>query len=303
MYVSCRNKKKIASPLVGMATLYDVDNRGGVCYDMFKKPKGATSVKLWVLMENTAYSEDFAAEHGLSLYLETGGRRILFDMGQSAAFVRNAAKLGIDLGGVDTAILSHGHYDHGGGIGAFLECNSHAPVYVSEYAFEPHYGSGGKYVGLDLSLQGSSRLIPAGDNRDLGDGLSLHSCNGNPRLRPVDPSGLYTLTESGPQPECFLHEQYLLVREGERRILISGCSHKGIVDIVNWFRPDVLVGGFHLMNLSPEDPAVGQIADALLEPDTVYYTGHCTGAAQLATLKVRMGDRLHPIHTGSVLEL
>ena len=259
-------------------------------------------MKLWVLMENTACCDIFAAEHGLSLYLETGTRRILFDMGQSAAFADNADKLGVDLAAVDTAILSHGHYDHGGGISAFLSCNSTALIYLSPYAFEPHFGKGGKNIGLDPALESCGRLVFT-EERDLGSGLSLHSCNGAPRHWPIDPSGLYTLENGKPVSEDFRHEQYLLICEQGRRILISGCSHKGIANIVRWFRPDVLVGGFHLRDIPPEDPALAEIAAALLESPTVYYTGHCTGQAQFDRLKVLMGDRLQAINAGMVLEI
>ena len=77
-------------------------------------------MKLWILAENTACAEGMLPEHGLSLYMETGSRRILFDMGQTDAFARNAARMGVNLEKVDTAVLSHGHYDHGGGMAAFL---------------------------------------------------------------------------------------------------------------------------------------------------------------------------------------
>ena len=73
-------------------------------------------MKLCTLLENTACRNDLTAEHGLSLYMETGNHKILFDMGQSDAFAANAHKLHIDLTQVDTAILSHGHYDHSGGL-------------------------------------------------------------------------------------------------------------------------------------------------------------------------------------------
>jgi 7,8-dihydropterin-6-yl-methyl-4-(beta-D-ribofuranosyl)aminobenzene 5'-phosphate synthase len=104
-------------------------------------------------MENTSCREDLACEHGLRLYIETENHKILFDAGQSAAFAENAEKLGVDLRKVDLAVLSHGHYDHGGGLERFLEINQKAPVYVSSYAFEPHYSANG-YIGLDLQLQG-----------------------------------------------------------------------------------------------------------------------------------------------------
>ena len=96
-------------------------------------------MKITTLMENTACSPEFACEHGLSLYIETGKRKLLFDAGQSGAFAENAGKLGIDLRQVDAFVLSHGHYDHGGGLPRFLEVNRQAMIYVNQFAFEPHY--------------------------------------------------------------------------------------------------------------------------------------------------------------------
>ena len=101
-------------------------------------------MKITALVENTVSEEQaerlgLGREHGLSLYIEACGHRILFDMGQSGLFARNAAALGVDLAAVDLAVLSHGHYDHGGGLARFLELNGAAPVYLNEHAFEPHY--------------------------------------------------------------------------------------------------------------------------------------------------------------------
>ena len=103
-------------------------------------------------------------------------------------------------------------------------------------------------------------------------------------------------------PEDFRHEQYLLVQENGKRILISGCSHKGIVNLVHHFRPDVLIGGFHLMDTPAGSAEIDEIARILLEYPTVYYTGHCTGEKQYDQLKNIMGERLQPFSTGSVLE-
>jgi 7,8-dihydropterin-6-yl-methyl-4-(beta-D-ribofuranosyl)aminobenzene 5'-phosphate synthase len=83
-------------------------------------------MKISVLCENTTKKENILSEHGLSLFIETEKHKILFDMGQSDAFLKNAKTLGIDLSTVDIAILSHGHYDHGGGLRAFLEYNEKA---------------------------------------------------------------------------------------------------------------------------------------------------------------------------------
>ena len=116
-------------------------------------------MKITVLTENTSVSPDIGAEHGLSLYIETDNSKILFDMGQTELFAANASKLGVNLTSVDVAVLSHGHYDHGGGLKKFLEINPKASVYLHKRAFEPHYNGTEKYIGLDVSLQSSERLI------------------------------------------------------------------------------------------------------------------------------------------------
>ena len=88
-------------------------------------------VRVLTLMENTARNDSLCCGHGLSLYIETPKHRILFDMGPDGeSLLKNAAALGVDLAGVDIAILSHGHYDHGGGLAAFLSVNNTASVYI-----------------------------------------------------------------------------------------------------------------------------------------------------------------------------
>lgn len=237
------------------------------------------------LLENTAARAGIAAEHGLSLYVETTTRRILFDMGQTDLFARNAEALGIDLSRVDLAILSHGHYDHGGGLAAFLEINQTAPVYLTEAAFLPHYNGTQKYIGLDTSLGDHPRLRVVSGDLSLGDGLTLLTPNGRTRNHSLGAFGLTERVGDVFIPDDFRHEQYLLIEEslseGSNRVLISGCSHAGILDIVEWFSPDVLVGGFHVskMALGEELTALGE---ALAAHSTDYYTCHCTGEAQYA---------------------
>ena len=264
-------------------------------------------MKITVLAENTACREDLTCEHGLSLFIETGKHRILFDAGQTDAFAENAEKLGIDLKTADLAILSHGHYDHSGGIARFLEANSVAPVYLHREAFTPHYNADGKYIGVDPALAESPRLHFTDREETLAEGITLHSCNHLPRPVPFGSFGL-TMQASGQiQPDDFRHEQYLLIEEKGKRICVSGCSHKGILNIVSWFRPDVLVGGFHFMRLDPAVPADAEALDAaatrLLDGKTQYYTGHCTGESQFAFLKARMGQRLQALSTGCVIHL
>ena len=262
-------------------------------------------MKVWTLMENTACRDDLAAEHGLSLYLETCGLKILFDAGQSGQFADNAEKMGIDLSQVDLAILSHGHYDHSGGLLRFLELNDHAKIYVNQYAFDCCYHGDDRYIGVDPQLQACDRLVLVGETLELAPGLTLCACNEKEKSRPVDSSGLTVLENGIFRPDLFRHEQYLLVEEGDRTILISGCSHKGILNITQWFRPDVLIGGFHFMNLDPAGDGAQRLRDSaeiLMTYPTVYYTGHCTGLDQFAYLKQFMGERLQAIAGGSCLE-
>lgn len=250
-------------------------------------------MKLTVLIENTACAPELSCEHGLSLYLETKRHRILFDMGQSGAFANNAAALGVDLSAVDFAVLSHGHYDHGGGIRRFLEINRHASVYVNQHAFEPHYNASGKDIGLDTALP-RERIRFVGNSLSLAPGITLYTV---PFL-PTDTAGMAT---ADGQPEDFRHEQYLLIEENGRRILLSGCSHKGIVAIAEYFQPDILIGGFHFMKTEDES-VLRTAAQRLLALDCTYYTGHCTGEKQFSFLKTIMTSRLHAISTGVVLE-
>ena len=85
-------------------------------------------MKITCLVENTCGREGLGCEHGLSFFVETEGKKLLFDMGAGPLFHENAEKLGIDLCQADMAFLSHGHADHGGGLEEFLRVNSHAPV-------------------------------------------------------------------------------------------------------------------------------------------------------------------------------
>ena len=254
-------------------------------------------MKIVTLMENTSCREDLTCEHGLSLYIETVKHKILFDAGQSAAFADNAEKLGVDLEKVDFAVLSHGHYDHGGGLGRFLGCNEQAPVYVSSHAFEPHYSQNG-YIGLDLSLESNQQIRLVSQSTQLAEGIMLHQI----ACEPMDTAGLLVEENGIRKPDDFRHEQYLMIEEQGKRILISGCSHKGILNIMEAFRPDILIGGFHFMKIT-DTTWLQEAATKLLSYDTIYYTGHCTGQNQYDFLKGIMADKLHYLSTGAVLEI
>ncbi len=258
-------------------------------------------MKILALSENTTSDPRLGTEHGLSLYIEACGKKILFDTGQGDLFAENAAVLGVDLAAVDLAVISHGHYDHGGGIARFLKENRKAPVYVSSYAFERHFNAAGKDIGLDPALQGDVRIRPAGDRTELAPGITLLSRGGRPWLFPLQTGGLQKGTPGRLVPEDFRHEQYLLIEENGQRVLFSGCSHRGILNISAWFKPDVLIGGFHFFRL-PLDDTLASYADRLNDTGIRFLTCHCTGAEQYAFLQPRM-PRLSYLAAGDEVEL
>ena len=258
-------------------------------------------MKITALVENTTSDARLGCEHGLSLYIEACGCRLLFDTGQSGLFARNAAALGVDLGAVELAVLSHGHYDHGGGLARFLELNARAPVWLSRYAFQPHYHGAGRYIGLDQALAASGRLRFVDEEAVPAPGITLAACNGRPKKLDMGCAGLTVLEGGRYLPEDFRHELYLLLEEGGRRVLISGCSHKGILNIVDWFAPDVLVGGFHFSGLPLDDTLAGY-ARALDASGATFYTCHCTGRRQYAFMQPYM-RRLHYLAAGQTIVL
>lgn len=269
-------------------------------------------MRVTALMENTSGREGCVGEFGLSFLIEANGRRVLFDAGQSDATLRNAEVLGIDLSAVDAAVLSHGHFDHANGFPAFLDVNDRAPVYArvgydgDQYAERP--GEPDKYIGVAEALKGSTRVQVVSDARiDLGDGFTIVSYAASEPVFPIEHFGLLRDEPQGRVPDRFLHEQCLLVGEGDVRLLLTGCTHRGIRNVMRWSAGDApthVVGGFHFMMVPLEDAAyLDEAADDLLSWPAMYYTCHCTGLEQYRYLKGRMGDRLEYIAAGQSIML
>lgn len=263
-------------------------------------------MKVHVLLENSTSRDDLAAEHGLSLLIEMADMTILFDTGATSAFAANATRMGKELRDVDIAVLSHGHYDHGGGLASFLNINHHAKVYISPHAFTPHFNARGKDIGLAPHLSASKQMYPVTSSPFIiRKGAVIHSAEELPLLYPPPASGMTSIINGERVDDDFRHEQYLMLEENGRRVLISGCSHKGILNLCAHFRPDVLIGGFHLMTIDPltQEHLLARTAELLNRFPTQFYTGHCTGEAATAYLQEKMGNRLQSFSTGTVIEL
>ena len=282
---------------------------------------GEKNVRVTVLMENCTPSSRLAARHGLSLWLELAdGRRVLFDMGPDDAFLANARALGVDVTMADLAVLSHGHYDHGGGLRAFLDACGKAgrdvPVYVREHAFEEHVsGTPERHhaIGLDPVLAAGPHVVTVGERCEVGDGLTLFSTARRDHPAARSNRCLMERRDGALAPDRFLHEQSLLIVESDRRYLVSGCSHGGILNIMDAAEElasgplDAVVAGFHLMDPSGgtvEDPELTRaLAAELAARQARYLTFHCTGTDAFALLRDTLRERVGYLHVGSRVKL
>jgi 7,8-dihydropterin-6-yl-methyl-4-(beta-D-ribofuranosyl)aminobenzene 5'-phosphate synthase len=172
---------------------------------------------------------------------------------------------------------------------------------MSCHAFEPHYNGTEKYIGLEPSLQASGRIVYVDEEKEIAPGLTLYNRPDAVKVMDFGSCGLNVVQDGVMQPEDFRHEQYLLAEENGKRILFSGCSHRGILNIMHWFQPDVLIGGFHLSKF-PLDETLASFADRLNTYPTTYYTCHCTGTEQYRFMQSRMKN-LHYISAGDSITL
>ena len=259
-------------------------------------------MKMVTLVEDTT-SCALPAEHGLSIYIETPKHKLLFDVGTTDLFIRNAKALGIDLTQVDTVVISHGHDDHGGGLDHFLAINDHAQIYLQRKAFADHYTNkktGPEYIGLNQQLADHPQVHLLDGSYVIDEELEIFS-----RVPGVPYETNKNLLKEDKTRDDFEHEQHLVIK-AEKNVLLMGCGHKGVLNIIKAcpVKADLIIGGFHLY--SPRtgetlpEPVIMELAAGL--PDAVFYTGHCTGDKALAILTRELRE-IHPLMTGTVIEI
>ena len=263
-------------------------------------------MRIVVLMEDTCGNPRCEYEHGLSVYAETEKHKVLVDTGASEKTLENAGKLGVDLSKVDTVVLSHGHYDHSGGILAFRKINQDAMIYMQKTALGEYY-HGERYIGIDKRIAQLPGVKLLDGDFQIDEELFIFTGITGRRFWPQSNLKLSMLNGEKLVQDEFGHEQCLVIDE-EKKLLISGCAHNGILNILDRYKekyggcPDAVVSGFHMMKKTDYTEAeieiIRQTAEELKGKQAVFYTGHCTGQKAIELMRPIMGEKLVQIHCG-----
>lgn len=273
------------------------------------------SVTIMALMENSANRVGLIAEHGLSFLVRTSRGTVLFDTGQTSALLANATRLGVDLKEVDRIVLSHGHYDHTGGLRSVLEQTDPREVLAHPAALEPKFTvRGGEILPIGLP-ESRGALEAAGARWRMNEGPSevvpgiiatgevsrdteFETVPERFRVRRDDRLVLDPLTD----------DQALIVETGEGPVVLLGCAHSGLINVLRQAarltggkRFAAVVGGTHLVDADP--PRLRDTVDALAEYEIARMAPcHCTGLHGQAALLGSYGSRYVVFSAGDTLE-
>ena len=250
-----------------------------------------TSFILTVLVENTASGRGLLGEHGLSYLIETGESRILFDTGQGLVLQHNAKQLGISLQNLDAVVLSHGHYDHAGGLMIVLdECNL-TKLFLHPSALLPKFSNRGE-IGSPIQDRETlekkfSQLIWTDKPTEIIPGVYVTGTI--PRLHPLEDTGGYFWQDSRhDQVDFLLDDQALFIDAPEGLVVVLGCAHAGVINTLNYIAQITgkdkfyaIIGGMHLLNSRRDRvQATAEILTKYQVP--IIGANHCTGMAAIA---------------------
>ncbi len=272
---------------------------------------------IMVLLDNSATGPGLIAEHGLAVWLDLGARHVLFDTGQTGALVANARRLGIDIGATDTVALSHGHYDHTGGLADALHAVDGAvAVHLHPDTTEPKYHRTGEVVrpigmpaGCRESLRRQKVILRTNTGpTELAPGVFLTGAV--PRRHPEEQGDEgFRRDVEGRYVDPFRDDQALFVRTAAGIVVLLGCAHAGVINTLDYIRDltggcplHTVLGGMHLRSAS--DERIAWTIDALrtFAPERLY-PAHCTGAKPVAALAAAFPGRCLPCGGGTSLEL
>lgn len=277
------------------------------------------SLKITTLIENNSDKNNILfSEHGLSLYIEINEKKILFDTGQSGDFIKNAEKLRIDLNDLDYVTLSHGHYDHTGGFRKLVEdTNKSFKLIVGNEFFNEKYklieGEGYKFNGnsfgeefirendisikyIDQDLFNITENIIVFSNFERENDFEILN-----RKFYIKENDKYALDD-------FSDEIVLGVKHEKGLVIILGCSHVGIVNILETIIQRTgmpiyaIVGGSHL--IEADELRLNNTIDYLKEKSiNIFRLSHCTGYSAVEKLESEFGNKFIYNNSGNVIEL
>jgi 7,8-dihydropterin-6-yl-methyl-4-(beta-D-ribofuranosyl)aminobenzene 5'-phosphate synthase len=278
-------------------------------------------MKVTVIIDNAVpigMRHPFLAEHGLSLLIEHAGGKVLLDAGQSGAAVSNLSLLGVRASELDMLALSHGHYDHTGGLfHALQHARKQIPVYAHQRVFEPHYSIARgqrRFIGIPhaqplLTAQGAEWRFVDQPTEILS---RLWMSGQIPRTTDYEKgdADLVTCGADGTDCKDELQDDCSLFYAGPRGlVVIGGCTHAGLVNTVHWgmkvtgaSRLAGWIGGTHLGPVGKEQQEKTLAQLESFAPDVVA-ANHCTGFAMMAKLRERFGEKFIPAFVSTVIEI
>lgn len=273
------------------------------------------STTITIVVDNQCRS-GLRAEHGLAIYIENDGRRILFDTGQGSALVPNARSLGIDLRRTDTLVLSHGHYDHTGGVAAVLQ-SSAADLYCHPAVTQPRYAmrnGEARPIHLPHDAMRTIDQLPEERLHWTPEPVMLNAAIGITGAIPrrsgfEDTGGPFYLDPQGHRADALDDDMALFIKTAAGLVVCTGCCHAGLVNTLNHIRRLndhgpllAVIGGFHLLQAGSRRMQDTVTTLRSLSPRMVVPC-HCTGEHAVAVLSDALGQKVVPGAAGMILRL
>ena len=261
-------------------------------------------MQLTTLIENHVKQKSLLAEHGLSILIDTGTKKILFDTGQTDSFLQNARVLGINLEDIDYVVLSHGHSDHTGGLNAFLKTNKKAVVICKKEILVPKYNKLNQFIGMvwqDKEMSGRFHFIDEvtelEPNIFIMPDIEIYN-DVDTHFNELKISVNGCLVEDKMQDELFI-----AIRKKNNISIVTACSHSGITNIcttaTDYFKLAIysITGGFHLKHCTHKQYDFIVAYFNKIKP-TIIGTCHCTGIEKFSHLQRDLKSPVFYNYTG-----